>query len=103
MPILFNADVRVLDRAGTVAEALAWLDGRLIAVGAKAHVERVAGADTQAWDARGATVLPGFIDAHQHPSIAALYGGRVRLTRPEVTDIAHLQRKLARASKELGE
>src|SRR6185503_9988848 len=101
MPIVFNADVRVLDRSGTVADAVAWRDGRLIAVGTQADVRRAAGARTEVWDAQGASVLPGFIDAHQHPSIAMLYAGGVRLTRPEVTDIAGLQRKLAQASARL--
>src|SRR5688500_4566357 len=99
--ILLNADARVLDRLRGVAAAVAWRDGRLIAVGDKADIERLAGAEAEAWDARGATLLPGFIDAHQHPSIAALYAGGVRLTPPEVTDIASLQRKLADASASL--
>jgi predicted amidohydrolase YtcJ len=40
-------------------------------------------------------VLPGFIDAHHHPCIVALYGALVRLTPPTVTDIPSLQRAIA--------
>jgi predicted amidohydrolase YtcJ len=99
--LLFNAAIRMLDDAGSVADALAWRDQRLIAVGRHADVVREAGPGAENYDARGATVLPGFIDAHQHPSIAALYGGGVLLTPPAVSDIATLQRTLADASAAL--
>ncbi|HEX7601355.1 MAG TPA: amidohydrolase family protein, partial [Polyangiaceae bacterium] len=99
--LLHNADVRTMDAAGTIAEAIAWRDGRVVAVGTRAEVERVAGPDAETWDGGGATVLPGFIDAHHHPSIVALYGGLVRLVPPRVTDIASLQRALAEASAQL--
>jgi len=99
---LFNADVRVLDASGSLAEALAWKDGRLIAVGGRAEVARVAGPSSAAWDVGGRTVLPGFIDAHQHPSVAALYAGGVRLTPPAVTDISSLQELLAARAPALG-
>jgi predicted amidohydrolase YtcJ len=45
--------------------------------------------------------LPGFIDAHQHPSLAALYAGGVQLVAPAVTDIASLQEALATAARAL--
>jgi len=99
--LLHNADVRTMDAAGTVADAVAWRDGCLLAVGTRDEVERVTGPDAEAWDAGGATVLPGFIDAHHHPSIVALYGGLVRLAPPRITDIASLQRALADASAQL--
>ncbi len=99
--VLFNARIRALDDAGSVADALAWRGERLIAVGSHADVARAAGPDAETWDARGATLLPGFIDAHQHPSIAALYGGGARLAPPAVSDIATLQHTLAAASAAL--
>jgi hypothetical protein len=93
-----GADVRTM--TGGRAEAIAWRDGWIIAVGSRADVAREA-PDAEIVEARGATVLPGFIDAHHHPCIAALYGGLVRLTPPAVTDIPGIQRALAAASKEL--
>jgi predicted amidohydrolase YtcJ len=99
--ILFNAVVRTFDDRGSVVEALAWRDGRIIAAGPLAEVARTAGPGAETWDAAGATVLPGFIDAHQHPSIAALYAGGVRLAPPRVRAIADGQRALAEASATL--
>ena len=84
--VLLQANVRTLDHADTRAESIAWREGRLLALGPRGGgVTAAAGPGAQCWDAAGATVLPGFIDAHQHPALAALYGGQVRLTPPAVT------------------
>ena len=99
--VIFNADVRTLDASGTRAEAIAWQEGGLLAVGTRSEVMHRAGPQAATWDAAGATVLPGFIDAHQHPCIVALYGGLVRLVPPAVTDMASLQRALSAAAAEL--
>jgi predicted amidohydrolase YtcJ len=100
--LLVNAVVRVGDESDRRADALAWRDGRLLAAGNRAEVEKAAGAGAETHDAGGATVVPGFIDAHHHPSIYALYGGLVRLTPPEVTNIESLQRVLGHAAAALG-
>lgn len=99
--VLSGCDVRTLDEANRRAEALAWCDGELLAVGSRQVVERAAGADAEIWDGAGLTVLPGFIDAHHHPSLASLYGGLVRLDPPGVTDIPGVQRALAAAAEGL--
>lgn len=97
--VLSNADVRVIDHGGTRAEAIAWRDGRIVAVGTNDEVEAIAGDGALVSDARGAVVLPGFIDPHHHPCIVALYGSSLRLTRPSVTDIPSLQRAIAALAK----
>jgi predicted amidohydrolase YtcJ len=79
-------------------EAIAWRDGSIVACGSERDVLAAAGAGAVVEDTGGSTVLPGFIDAHQHPSIIALYAAGVRLTPPEVTDIASLQRRIAAAA-----
>jgi hypothetical protein len=48
------------------AEAVAVKDGRIIAVGTKAELERFRDARTKAVDLGGKTMLPGFIDGHGH-------------------------------------
>jgi hypothetical protein len=104
--ILVNADVRTFassapSAAPSASNAIAWRDGRIVAVGAREVVERVAGVGAEASDVAGATVLPGFVDAHHHPGIVALYGGLLRLAPSTVTDVAGLQRAIAGASAEL--
>jgi imidazolonepropionase len=45
-------------------------DGRIVAVGPRADIERSLSPDTEIVDAGGRIVLPGFIDAHTHPVFA---------------------------------
>ena len=48
------------------ATALAVAGGRIVAVGRDADVAALRGAHTRVVDAAGATLLPGFVDAHAH-------------------------------------
>ena len=61
-----NAVVVSCDREGTIADAVAVADGRVIAVGSDARVRFAAGPDAEVVDLDGATMLPGFIDTHPH-------------------------------------
>src|ERR1035441_5247051 len=45
-------------------------DGRIVAAGPRAEIERALSAGTEIVDAGGRIVLPGFIDAHTHPVFA---------------------------------
>jgi predicted amidohydrolase YtcJ len=62
--VVANARVYTADPAHPRASAIAVRGGRILAVGddVSAHV----GAGTRRVDARGATVVPGFIDSHGH-------------------------------------
>jgi hypothetical protein len=64
--VLVNARIHTLDDARPLAEALAWnANGRIIAVGRRADVLSHANG-APVFDAKGATVVPGLIDAHAH-------------------------------------
>lgn len=63
--LVINAEIHTLDDAGVV-EAVAIRDGRVVKVGDEQSVGLLDGVDTVVIDAEGATVLPGFIDAHTH-------------------------------------
>lgn len=66
--VLFNARIRTLDPANRVAQALAVLNNRFLAVGSSREMRELAGKSTTMIDAAGRTVVPGFIDAHCHPA-----------------------------------
>ena len=70
--IVVNANVLTQDDQNSSAEAFAIKDERFVAVGSTSDVRNMASAGTQVIDAGGATVVPGFIDAHSHPSGAGL-------------------------------
>jgi predicted amidohydrolase YtcJ len=71
--ILHNGNVLTVDRGFTKAQAIAWKNGRISAVGTNAAVlSREKGARTRVIDLQGKTVLPGLIDAHVHALGAGL-------------------------------
>ncbi|MFQ5829797.1 MAG: amidohydrolase [Candidatus Methylomirabilia bacterium] len=69
--LLVNATVVTMERARPVAQAVAIRDGRIAAVGSEEELSRQqAGAEVV--DLGGATVIPGFVDPHNHFAVAAL-------------------------------
>ena len=59
-------DDGVNDNVGSVYQALAVRDGRILRLGTSAGVRRLAGPDTRVLDAGGRTIIPGIIDTHAH-------------------------------------
>jgi predicted amidohydrolase YtcJ len=66
--VVRNARVYTMEPSAPQAEAFAVRGGRIIAVGSNDAVAGLAGRGTEVLDARGMTVVPGFIDCHLHPS-----------------------------------
>ncbi|MEZ5293444.1 MAG: amidohydrolase [Vicinamibacterales bacterium] len=64
--IVVNASVYTMDPAAPRAEAFAVKDGRFVAVGSTSDVRNLATSQTQVFDAKGMTIVPGFIDCHNH-------------------------------------
>ncbi len=64
--IVTNAKVYTMDPRAPRAEAFAISGGRFVAVGSTSDIRNLAGKNTQTFDAKGMTVVPGFIDCHNH-------------------------------------
>jgi predicted amidohydrolase YtcJ len=64
--IVVNAKVYTMDAPAPRAEAFAVSGGRFVAVGSTSDIRNLAGKNTQTFDAKGMTVVPGFIDCHNH-------------------------------------
>ncbi|QHN04264.1 amidohydrolase [Granulicella sp. WH15] len=64
--VVFNAKVYTVDDRLPKAEAFAVKGGRFVAVGSNAEIKGLIGRKTQSYDAHGMTVVPGFIDTHNH-------------------------------------
>lgn len=72
--VVHNAMVYTVDDAMRLAEAFAVRDGKFVAVGKSDEIRGLAGKNTQLYDAKGMTVVPGFIDCHNHaPGAMILY------------------------------
>ena len=72
--VVFNAKVYTVDSRAPKAEAFAIKAGRFTAVGSTADIKSLAGKGTQTFDAKQMTIVPGFIDCHNHaPGNVLLY------------------------------
>src|SRR5437870_9418284 len=72
--VVFNAKVYTADPGAPKAEGFAARAGRFAAVGSNADIKGLVGKGTQTFDARQMTVVPGFIDCHNHaPGNTLLY------------------------------
>ena len=72
--VVYNAKVVTVDDAsfnpgvGTIAQAMAIKDGKILLVGSNAQIRDAAGPNTRQIDLRGRTVVPGVISTHEHPT-----------------------------------
>ncbi|MGV7121453.1 amidohydrolase [Sphingopyxis sp. 550A] len=98
------AEEATLYRGGTIitmdgdsphmVEAVVAKDGRIAFAGDEKAARTAAGKDAAIHDLKGATMLPGFVDAHSHFAVAMQMADGLDLwdkTLPPVTDIASLQ------------
>ena len=72
--VVFNAKVYTVDSALPKAEAFAVKANRFVAVGTTEEMKAFIGKGTQTFDAKQMSVVPGFIDCHNHaPGEVLLY------------------------------
>ncbi|MGH9795317.1 MAG: amidohydrolase [Candidatus Acidiferrales bacterium] len=64
--VILNGAVWTVDAAKPRAQAVAVVGERIAAVGTNEEIRQWAGPKTRTIDARGGSVLPGFIDSHVH-------------------------------------
>ena len=66
--VLFNGTIITVAHTGDRSQALAIRDGRIQAIGTSESIRKSIGKKTQVIDLKGKVVVPGFNDAHLHPS-----------------------------------
>src|SRR6202163_2922224 len=72
--VVFNAKVYTVDSRAPKVEAFAVKAGRFVAVGNTQDIKAFIGKGTQTLDAKQMTIVPGFIDCHNHaPGDVLLY------------------------------
>lgn len=64
--VIFNADIRTVDKLKPRAEAVAITGNRISAVGTNSEIRKLIQPDTKIVDAKGKLVIPGFNDSHVH-------------------------------------
>lgn len=69
MTLYFNGDILTMD--GTQAEAVLTKGGRIVKTGSRQELEAECAGQAQQFDLGGRTLMPSFIDAHSHITMAA--------------------------------
>jgi predicted amidohydrolase YtcJ len=81
--IYTGGDIITVNELQPEAEAVAVRNGKILAVGAKADVEKAhKGATTKLVDLGGKTLLPGFLDAHSHYISSLTVANQVNVYAP---------------------
>ncbi len=103
--IILAAAIRTMNPLQPTAEAIAIKGGRIAAIGSRGEVLAHKGSGTEIIDAKGGTILPGFIDPHVHIVMGALLSSfvDVRALICDSVDDAMAKLKAAAASKPSGE
>jgi len=92
---LFNGSVFTADHSQPWAEAIAVRNGRIEAVGSDSSIRRP---DIEEVDLGGRTVVPGFIDAHNHYLATGEMLANIDVKFPKVRSIDDLVGVIARAA-----
>ncbi len=64
--IIVNANIHTMDPSQPLAQAVAIVGNRIVAVGADEELKKLAGRGTRTIDAKKQLIVPGFNDAHVH-------------------------------------
>lgn len=97
---LVNARILVPDAGGvalvaSAASALLIVEGEIAAIGSGEDVRSQAGSGAAVKDLRGATVSPGFVDAHVHAFACALDSLTLSCLPPSVDSLGVIQQRVA--------
>src|SRR4051794_29315904 len=101
--VLINGKVLTMDDRSSVVEALAVLDGKIVAAGSNASVKSIVSPRTRVFDLAGKTVIPGLIDTHAHFKAAGLSDYVVNMSRAKTVAEALEAIKAFAAKKKPGE
>ena len=96
--VIVNGDIITVNAAQPRAQAVAVRDGLILAVGSNADMMALKGPGTESLDLRGATLIPGFIEAHAH----LLYLGRAlqELELAKATTFSEVVAMVAQAAQD---
>jgi predicted amidohydrolase YtcJ len=94
--VLLGGRVFLADSAGTVAQAVAIREGRVVAVGTREEVRPLVGPDTEVMELEGRLVTPGFNDSHIH--FASGGASLLAVNLLGTTSLAEIERRVAEAA-----
>ena len=69
--VFHNGSVITVDEKFSIAQAIAVRGNKVFKVGSSADILRLAGPNTRKIDLKGRSIIPGFIDSHNHVQVSA--------------------------------
>jgi len=96
--VLTNGKIITVDPEDTICQAVAVKDDKIIAVGTTKDILSLTGKETEVIDLKGKTVLPGFIDTHSHPGVAATVFLQINCITPPTRSIKEILGKVREAA-----
>ncbi len=100
--VLINGKIITVDQADSIVEAVAIKDGKFLARSSTPEIMTLAGDRTEVLDLQHKTVLPGIIDSHTHPSLAASLVTEINCRQPAVQSVRDILRMVRERAEELG-
>ncbi len=98
--VLYNGKIITVDKNFTIVQAVSIQNGKFLAVGSDEEVKASAGQDAEMIDLKGKTVIPGYIDSHNHMLVMGLEKQKVSLA--SARSIADVLRIIGDACKAAG-
>lgn len=91
--IVRGGKILTVDPRFSIAEAMAIEGEKIAAVGLERDIMKLKGANTRVLDLEGKTVIPGIIDSHTHPNLAAMteFAGEIPTFESVEDVLAHLK------------
>ena len=99
--VIMGGNILTMDSQNTRAEAVAVSEGKITAVGSNTELAKLVGEGTEVVHLAGRTLLPGFIDPHNHFSINSLEPVAVDCSVPPHATINSILDTIAQAAKDL--
>ncbi len=97
--LLINGNVLSLDDSNTCAQAVAIQDGFIVGIGATEELSLMAGEGTRIIDLRGKTVVPGFVESHNHFLSRGILMSQIDCGTPPNVCIADILEKVAQKAQ----
>ena len=86
--VILNGKVVTVDRKNSIVEGVAVKDGRVVKVGGSKEVKALASKNARVIDLKGKTMLPGFIDTHEHCIRRGLQTDYVNCASPPMNSLS---------------
>lgn len=97
--VFLNGEVVTVNSKNEIKEALAIKENKIVFVGSNQDAQKYVGAKTEVIDLKGKSLLPGFIDAHQHVLVRGANSLGIDSRSPGIKSIEELKALIAERVK----